>query len=136
MSIGDDDDGARNRVTTVISHLAVACGSQPTNAPQFEQDRLAACTLRGRPMTATLLPQRQVRSSRTCWPIKRDGDGGVGSNRSNCIVQLALAMRRRFGYTRPSQAPGCSRDVVKAVGVEPPESVACRAWLREPAALK
>ena len=86
MLIGDEDDGAPNRVTTLISHLAVACGSQPTNAPQFAQDRLAVCILRGSPMMAMLLPQEQVRSSRTCWPINGDDDGGVGSNRSNCIV--------------------------------------------------
>jgi hypothetical protein len=57
MSMGDDDDGAPNRVTMLISHLAVACGNQPTNAPQFAQDRLAARILRGSPMTAMLLPQ-------------------------------------------------------------------------------
>src|SRR5262245_19343604 len=34
----------------------------------------------------------------------------------------------------PSQVPGVAR-LVKAVGLEPAESVACRAWLREPAAL-
>jgi len=66
MSIGDDEGGAPNRVTTLISHLVVACGSQPTKAPQFAQDRLAACILRAGPMTAISLPQRQVRSSRPC----------------------------------------------------------------------
>ena len=86
MSIGDDDDGAPNRVTTLISHLAVACGSQPTKAPQFAQDSRAACILYAGPAIAMLLPQRQVRSSRTCWPTKGDDDGNVGLNRSNCIV--------------------------------------------------
>jgi len=60
MSIGDDDDGAPNRVTMLVNHPAVACGSQPTKAPQFAQDRRAACMLRDEPMTAMLLPQRQV----------------------------------------------------------------------------
>ena len=86
MSMGDDDDGAPNRVTTLISHLAVACGSQPTKAPQLAQDRRAACILYAGPAIAMLLPQEQMRSSLTCWPIKGDADGGVGSNRSNCIV--------------------------------------------------
>jgi hypothetical protein len=86
MSIGDDDDGAPNRVTTLISHLAVARGSQPTKAPQFAHDSRAACILHAGPAIAMLLPQRQVRSSWTCWPVNGDDDGGVSSNRSNCIV--------------------------------------------------
>jgi hypothetical protein len=66
MSIGDDDDGAPNRVTMLVSHVAVACGNQPTNAPQLAQDKRAACMLRDEPMIAMLQPQRQMRSSRTC----------------------------------------------------------------------
>jgi hypothetical protein len=86
MSIGDDDDGAPYRVTMPVSHVAVACGSQPTKASQLAQDRRAACMLRDEPMIAMLQPQPHLRSSRTCWPANGDDDGGVGSNRSNCIV--------------------------------------------------
>jgi hypothetical protein len=83
MSIGDDDEGAPNRVTTLISQLAVVCGSHPTNAPQLAQDKRAACMLREEPMIAMLQPQPHVRSSRTCWPANGDVDAEVSPNRSS-----------------------------------------------------
>jgi len=86
MLIGDDDDGAPNRVVMLVSHDAVALGNQPANTPQLAQDRRAACILYAGPAIAMLLPQAHVRSSRTCWPINGDDEGGVGSNRSNCIA--------------------------------------------------
>src|SRR5262245_42883947 len=83
MSMGDDDEGAPNRVTMLVSHFAAACGSQPANVPQLAQDKLAACMLRDDPTIAMLPPQEQGRSSLTCWPINGDDDG-VGSKRSSC----------------------------------------------------
>jgi hypothetical protein len=108
MLMGDDDDGAPNRVTMWVSHLAVACGSQPTNLAQLAHDKWAACMLRDDPMIAMLPPQEQVRSSRTCWPIRGD-DGGVGSNRSNCMCS-SLWRRGAVSATRgPSRSAWCSQ---------------------------
>src|SRR5262249_8235844 len=134
--MGGEDDGARNGVTMLINHLAVACGSQPANRPQFVQQRRRACIPHADPITAMSLPQKQVRSSRTCWPISGDDDNDdVGSKKARFTCSSPLAPGRRLRYTKDLPQPPVQPGVVKAVGLEPTESVACRAWLREPAAL-
>jgi hypothetical protein len=112
MLIGDDDGGAPNRVTMLVSHRAVARGSQPANVPQLAQDKRPACTSGDdEPMTAMLLPQLQTRSSRTCWPINGDA-GGDGSNRSSWISICSSLWRRgavsatRRTFPSPLVQPG------------------------------
>ena len=110
MSIGDDDDGAPNRVRTLISHLADACGSQPTKAPQLAQNKRPAWQVGDDdPMIAMLLPQRQVRSSRMCWPVNGDVDADVSPNRSSCSPMCVARSGAEAPFrlhAGPSQAPG------------------------------
>jgi hypothetical protein len=92
--MGDDDEGAPKRLMMLVSHDAVALGSQPANVPQLAQDKRAVCTVGDDdPMIAMLLPQRQTRFSRTCWPINGDDGDDAGSNSSSCILMACSLWR-------------------------------------------